>query len=182
MNGERYTDLICRELTRLKKMADGSISQVSDEQFFTALSADDNSIAIIVKHVAGNMRSRWRDFLTSDGEKPDRNRNSEFLLGPDDVKSSLLEGWEAGWGILFEAIESLGDGDLDRQVTIRGEPLTVLQAINRQLTHYAAHVGQVVLLAKHYAAGDWKTLSIPKGRSESFNEDPENYLGGPKPR
>ncbi len=118
-----------------------------------------------MKHVSGNMRSRWTAFLTADGEKPDRNRDSEFVLEPGDTKATILGRWEAGWRLVFEAITPLTTADLGRRVTIRGEPHTVLEAINRQLTHYASHVGQIVLLAKHFAGPAWQSLSIPRGKS-----------------
>ena len=140
------------------------MAQVADPQFFALLDPDANSIALIVKHVSGNMRSRWTDFLTTDGEKPDRDRDSEFERDTADTRQAIMARWDAGWELLFATIMSLAPGDLGRSVTIRGEPHTVVQAINRQLSHYSAHVGQIVLLAKHYAGPSWKTLSIPKRR------------------
>lgn len=151
------------QLRKLKAQADKAMAQVDDEQFFALLDPDANSIALIVKHVAGNMRSRWTDFLTTDGEKPDRDRDSEFEIGRNDTRSAILARWE-GWGCLFGAMASLGPDDLTKTVTIRGEAHTVLEAINRQMSHYAAHVGQIVLLAKHFAGPRWRTLSIPKLR------------------
>jgi hypothetical protein len=138
------------------------MAQVEDPQFFALLDSDANSIALIVKHVAGNMRSRWTDFLTTDGEKLDRNRDSEFEHDTADSRQAIMARWDAGWEILFTTLTSLGPADLSRSVTIRDEPHTVVQAINRQLSHYSVHVGQIVLLAKHYAGPNWKTLSIPK--------------------
>ncbi len=152
-----------------KKLAERAIEQVSDEEFFAAIDAEANSIAVLVKHIAGNARSRWRDFLTTDGEKADRDRDTEFeLIG--DKRESLMQYWETGWQTLFDAIEPLTPDDFTRRVTIRGEPHTVIEAINRQLTHYAYHVGQIVLLAKHFRSAEWTSLSIPKNRSGQFND------------
>jgi hypothetical protein len=173
---ETYFQLVVREFTRLKSLADGAISQVSDEQFFACPAAGDNSIAVVVKHVAGNMLSRWTDFLTSDGEKPDRDRDAEFRLLAGDNRERLLRIWERGWATLFAAVEPLRDSDMQRTVTIRGENLTVLQAVNRQLTHYAYHVGQIVYVAKHYCGPTWRTLSIPPGHSAEFNRRPARYV------
>jgi hypothetical protein len=152
-----------------KKLAEGAMDQVSDEQLFTALDEEMNSIAIIVKHMAGNMRSRWTDFLTSDGEKPDRHRDNEFVAPPA-TRPDLMQLWNEGWAIVFRALEPLSDSDLTREVTIRGEPHSVMQAVNRQIAHYAYHSGQVVFLAKHFKAGDWKSLSVPRNRSAQFNQ------------
>jgi len=151
-----------------KRLAEGAIAQVSDEQLFTALDPESNSIAIIVKHMAGNMRSRWTDFLTTDGEKPDRNRDSEFEAAPQS-RGDVLRIWEEGWQKVFAALEPLTEADLTRKVTIRGEPHSVTQAINRQIAHYASHVGQLILLAKHFQSANWKTLSVPRNRSADFN-------------
>jgi hypothetical protein len=144
------------------------MEQVTDEQLFTSLDAEANSIAIIVKHVTGNMRSRWTDFLTTDGEKPDRNRDSEFV-DPPATRQALLADWEDGWARVFSALEPLTEADLGRTVTIRGEAHSVMQAINRQLAHYPHHVGQIVLLAKHFASDHWQSLSVPRNRSAEFN-------------
>src|SRR5436309_15862827 len=151
-----------------KKLAEGAMDQVSDEQLFTALDEEMNSIAIIVKHMAGNMRSRWTDFLTSDGEKPDRNRDSEFVAPPT-TRPDLMRLWNECWDIVFRALEPLSDSDLTRAVTIRGEPHSVMQAINRQVAHYAYHCGQIVFLAKHFQNKQWKSLSVPRGKSAEFN-------------
>lgn len=151
-----------------KKLAERAMEQTSDEQLFTAIDAESNSIAIIVKHIAGNMRSRWTDFLESDGEKPNRMRDSEFE-SPPETREALLELWEKGWALLFGALEPLSDEDLKRTVVIRGEPHSVMQAINRQMAHYANHVGQIVFLAKHLASDKWQSLSIPRHRSSDFN-------------
>jgi hypothetical protein len=151
-----------------KKLCDGAMEQLSDEQLFTALDEEMNSIAIIVKHMAGNMRSRWTDFLTSDGEKPDRNRDIEFVAPPN-TRAELMRVWNDGWERVFQALEPLSDADLEREVFIRSEPHSVMQAINRQIAHYAYHCGQIVFLAKHLKGRDWKTLSVPRNRSAEFN-------------
>lgn len=173
---ETYSETLVRELRRLKELADRALDQADDEAFFATLAEGDNSIAILVKHMAGNMRSRWTDFITSDGEKPDRDRDGEFVIEPGDSRETLLERWELGWDLLFEAISPLTAADLARTVTIRGEPFTVTQALHRQLSHYAAHVGQIVLLAKHHAGERWATLSIARGRSRELDEKRSKYL------
>ena len=162
MIAQHYLDESVFQLRKLKGQADKAMAQIDDAQFFTRLDADSNSIAIIVKHVAGNMRSRWTDFLASDGEKPDRDRDSEFEREHGDTRDAVLARWEAGWEVLFSTLTTLQPNDLGKTVAIRGEPHTVVQAINRQLSHYASHVGQIVLLAKHFAGPGWQTLSIPK--------------------
>lgn len=151
-----------------KKLAEGAMDQLSDEELFTALDDEMNSIAIIIKHMTGNMRSRWTDFLTTDGEKPDRNRDSEFVAPPK-TRAELLKLWNAGWQIVFDALEPLSDADLERKVTIRGEPHSVMQAINRQIAHYSYHVGQIVFLAKHFKSAEWKSLTVPRNKSAEFN-------------
>ena len=151
-----------------KKLGERAIAQVSDDQLTLTLDDEANSIATIVKHMAGNMRSRWTDFLTTDGEKPDRHRDSEFEEPPA-TRSALLQTWESGWGCLFSALEPLIDADLTRTITIRGEAHSVMQAINRQLAHYPHHVGQIILLAKHFAHDRWQSLSVPRRGSAEFN-------------
>jgi hypothetical protein len=151
-----------------KKLADRAMAQVTDEQLFLQIDEEANSIAIVVKHMAGNMRSRWTDFLASDGEKPSRNRDSEFA-DPPATREALLVFWEEGWSRLFSALEPLTDADLNRTITIRGEAHSVMQAVNRQLAHYPYHVGQIVLLSRHFANEKWESLSIPKNRSAEFN-------------
>jgi uncharacterized protein DUF1572 len=178
MPTETYTQLVLREFKRLKKLADDSCAQVSREEFFAEPGPGDNSLAVILKHVGGNLLSRWTDFLTSDGEKPGRDREIEFSILETDTQESLKAQWEAGWSALFAAIEPLTDADLTRTVTIRKEPLSVLQAINRQLSHYAYHVGQIVYVAKHFAGPKWKSLSIPRGGSVKFNQNPAKYVPG----
>jgi hypothetical protein len=151
-----------------KKLAERAMAQCPDAALFTNLDAESNSIAIIVKHIHGNMRSRWTDFLTSDGEKPDRNRDTEFEAPPT-TREELMETWERGWKLLFGALEPLGDADLTRTITIRTEPHSVMQAINRQVAHYSYHVGQIVCVARHFAGERWQTLTIPKKKSGEFN-------------
>jgi hypothetical protein len=163
-----YLDDALGEFRKLKRFADKAVAQIADEDWFRQLDPESNSIAIVMKHIAGNMRSRWTDFLTTDGEKPDRDRDSEFELRDADTKEAILARWEAGWRHLFDALAPLTEDDLQRTVTIRGESHTVLQTINRQLTHYASHVGQIVFLAKHFAGDRWRTLSIPRGKSREF--------------
>lgn len=164
-----YLDDTLLQLRKLKGQAEKAIAQVDDQQLFALLDPEANSIAIIMKHVAGNMRSRWTDFLTSDGEKPDRNRDDEFVVSSNAGRAQILDAWEDGWKRAIDAIASLKPDDLGKTVRIRGEAHTVVEAINRQVTHYAAHVGQVVLLAKHHAGVNWKTLSIPRGKSRNFD-------------
>src|SRR5579872_6345006 len=151
-----------------KKLAERAMTQVTDEQLFAELDPEANSIAIVVKHMAGNMRSRWRDFLTTDGEKPDRQRDAEFI-DPPATRERLMQLWEEGWRHVFGALEPLSDADLERTVTIRDEAHSVMQAINRQLAHYPHHVSQIVMLAKHLAHDHWQSLSIPRNRSGEFN-------------
>jgi len=153
-----------------KKGAERAMAQCSDETLFTTIDSESNSIAIIVKHMAGNMRSRWMDFMTTDGEKADRNRDTEFE-DPPKTRTELMELWERGWKYVFDALEPLTDADLTRTVTIRTEPHSVMQAINRQMAHYANHIGQIVFLAKHLTAkatGKWDSLSVPRGKSKQF--------------
>jgi hypothetical protein len=151
-----------------KKLADGAMAQVSDAQLYVSPDPESNSIAVIVKHLAGNMCSRWSDFLTSDGEKPWRNRDCEFEAPPE-TREALLTMWEEGWATLFSALAPLTESDLSRTVTIRGEAHSVMQAINRQMAHYPYHCGQIVFLAKHLQHENWKSLSVPRGQSQQFN-------------
>jgi Protein of unknown function (DUF1572) len=163
-----YLDETRRQFRGHKRMAEGAMSQLSDEEFFVTLDPESNSVAILVKHLAGNMRSRFSDFLTSDGEKPDRFRDREFELGAGTARTDVMKWWEEGWNCVFSAIESLKPEDVMRTVTVRSQPHTVMQAINRQIAHYAQHIGQIVFLAKHLRSKEWKTLSIPRGKSEDF--------------
>ena len=159
---------IVGQFRQIKSQVDRAIAQVSDQQVFEQIDPESNSIATILKHVSGNLRSRWTDFLRSDGEKADRNRDAEFIVEGQDSRASLLERWEASWHSVFESLETLTPADLDKSVTIRGEPHSVVQAINRSLTHTASHAGQIVFLAKHLAGANWQTLSVPKGKSAEF--------------
>ena len=167
---QHYLDDSLFQLRKLKTQADKAMAQADESQFFALIDADANSIAVIVKHVTGNMRSRWTDFLASDGEKPGRHRDGEFELDGADTREALLARWEGAWELLFQTIGALKPDDLGRTVTIRNEPHTVVQAINRQVSHYSAHVGQIVLLAKHFAGPRWQTLSIPKNRNRRAGE------------
>ncbi len=152
-----------------KKLGDGAIAQLSDQQLFAVLDPEMNSVAIIVKHMNGNMRSRWQGFPDADGESPSRNRDGEFV-DPPASRTELMAHWEDGWRFVFNALEPLSDADLSRRVTIRGEGHSVTQAIHRQLAHYAYHVGQIVFLAKHLQSAAWNSLSVPRNRSTEFNK------------
>jgi Protein of unknown function (DUF1572) len=164
-----YLDEAHRQMRGHKRLAEGAMAQLKDDELFITLDPEANSIAVIVKHMAGNMRSRFTDFLTSDGEKPDRRRDQEFELNPaTTTRADLTKWWEEGWARVFATIEGLKPDDVMRKVPIRGEPHTVMQAINRQIAHYAQHTGQIVFMAKHIRGGKWKTLSIPRGKSEDF--------------
>jgi hypothetical protein len=170
--GAHYIENALEEFRGMKALADKSAAQVSDEEFFRAIDPESNSIAVIMKHMSGNMRSRWTDFLDSDGEKPDRHRDTEFELETED-RRAIEERWEAGWRLVFDAIEPLKTEDLMRKVTIRREPHTIVEAVNRQLAHYGEHVGQIIFLAKHLKSSSWKTLSVPRGQSAAFNKKME---------
>jgi hypothetical protein len=156
------------ELQKIKKLADKSIEQLSEQQLHLTIDPEANSVAVLMRHMAGNMRSRWVNFLTSDGEKPDRMRDREFE-DPRQSRADLMSEWEHGWQCVFEALTPLTDADLQRTVMIRGEAHTVYKAISRQVSHYAGHAYQILLLAKHFQGANWKTLSIPRGQSEEFN-------------
>ena len=166
---QNYFDDALKSFRAYKKLAEKAIAQLSDEEFFVTLDEESNSVAVIMKHMAGNMFSRWTDFLTSDGEKPNRNRDMEFVIEPQTTKDQVIDYWERGWECVFEALEPLRPEDFDKKVMIRGEEHTIVQAINRQMTHYAYHVGQIVFLAKHFRSAEWKSLSIPRNRSAEFN-------------
>jgi len=153
-----------------KILGERAMTQCSDAMLFETLDAESNSIAIVVKHMVGNMRSRWTDFLTTDGEKPDRNRDSEFEA-PVATRAELIGQWNAGWKWVFDALEPLTDADLTKTVYIRGEAHSVMQAINRQIAHYSYHVGQIVFLAKHFGCDNWKSLTVPRKQSAAFNAD-----------
>jgi uncharacterized damage-inducible protein DinB len=167
---QHYLETILATFKKQKTLAEKAFAQLHPDQFHTTLDAESNSLAVIIKHVSGNMRSRWKDFLTSDGEKADRDRDSEFTTGRE-TKEELLELWEAGWHEVFNALESLTANDLLTTITIRSQPHTVLQAIERQIDHYAYHVGQIVFLAKHLRSDEWQTLSVARGKSAVFNKE-----------
>ena len=154
---------------KYKQLGEDAIAQLGDEEFFALIDAEANSVALLVKHLSGNMHSRWSNFLTADGEKPDRDRDREFVIEPETTREEVMHWWNDGWDYVFAAIEPLKPEDLKRTVLIRNEPHSVVKAINRQLTHYAYHVGQIVLLAKHFKSETWKSLSIARGQSEIFN-------------
>ncbi|HWI18975.1 MAG TPA: DUF1572 family protein [Vicinamibacterales bacterium] len=160
--------VVIEEFQKIKKLADKSIEQLTDDQLHETIDPDANSIAVLMRHMSGNMRSRWTDFLTSDGEKPDRRRDGEFE-DPRQSRAELLAEWEEGWQCVFDALKPLSDGDLQRTVRIRNEPHSVYKAISRQVAHYAGHAYQILFLAKHMLGPNWKTLSIPRGQSEEFN-------------
>ncbi len=162
---------VAAEFRGTKNLAERAIAQVSDDEFFQTIDPESNNIAVIMKYVAGNLRSRWTDFLTSDGEKPDRMRDTEFEIYDADDRAYITEYWEKGWNILFDVISNLTPDDLMRSITIRSEPHTVVQAIDRQLTHYSYHAGQIVQLAKHLRGAEWQTLSIARGKSDMYNAE-----------
>ncbi|MBP6822061.1 MAG: DUF1572 family protein [Acidobacteria bacterium] len=167
---KHYLENSITEFRSIKKLAERALHQLNEKEFFVAIDAESNSIAILIKHLAGNMRSRWVDFLTSDGEKPDRNRDQEFVLDEATTRQQVMEWWEQGWQYVFDALVPLQPEDVMRTVVIRHEPHTVVQAISRQTAHYATHVGQIVFLAKHLKGSDWKTPSVPRGKSEEFRQ------------
>lgn len=165
---QHYLDEARRQFRGHKRMGENAMAQLRDEDFVVTIDPEANSVAVLVKHLAGNMRSRFTDFLTSDGEKPDRFRDREFEITSATTRTDVMKWWEDGWAIVLNTIESLKPEDVMRTVTVRGEPHTVLQAINRQIAHYAQHTGQIVFLAKHLRGKEWKTLSIPRGKSEEY--------------
>jgi hypothetical protein len=163
-----YLEEIKRQMRGHKRMAEAAITQLDDDELFTILDPESNSVAHLIKHIAGNGRSRFTDFLTTDGEKPDRFRDQEFEVSATTTREEVMRWWEEGWSIVFSTLDSLTPEDVSRTVKIRGEPHTVVQALNRALGHYAQHIGQIVFLAKHLRSKEWKTLSIPRGKSEEF--------------
>jgi Protein of unknown function (DUF1572) len=164
-----YADEARRSFRGYKRMADGTFAQLSDEQFFHVPDPESNSVAMLVKHISGNMRSRWTDFLTTDGEKPDRDRDQEFVITAADTRQELIRRWEESFTTVFGTLQRLTPEDFDKTVYIRGEPHTILQAINRSLNHVAGHISQIVFLGKLLRGADWKTLSIPRGKSAEYN-------------
>jgi Protein of unknown function (DUF1572) len=163
-----YLEEMKRQFRGHKRMGEAAMAQLEDNDFFVALDPESNSVATLVKHIAGNARSRFTDFLTSDGEKPDRFRDQEFAVSEKTTREEVLRWWEQAWERVFSALDSLTPEDVQRTVTIRSEPHTVMQALNRSLAHYAQHIGQIVFLAKHLRSEQWRTLSIPRGKSEDY--------------
>ena len=166
---QNYLDDSRKAMRAYKKLAEKAIAQLKDEEFFITLDEEANSVAVVMKHMAGNMLSRWTDFLNSDGEKPNRNRDMEFVIAPQTSKEDVVAYWERGWQSVFDALDPLRVEDCERKVFIRGEEHTIVQAINRQLMHYAYHIGQIVFLAKHFRSAEWTSLSIPRNKSAEFN-------------
>ncbi|HKO95891.1 MAG TPA: DUF1572 family protein [Pyrinomonadaceae bacterium] len=175
--GTHYLEDAIASLRAYKKQADKAIAQLKEGEIFRTLDEEGNSVAVIMKHMVGNMFSRWTDFLTTDGEKPNRNRDMEFVIEPETTSQQVLDYWERGWKCVFDALDPLTADELLKTVTIRGEAHTVMQAINRQLTHYPNHIGQIIFLVKHFRASEWETLSIPRNKSAEFNK----YLQEQKP-
>jgi len=174
-----YLDEMKRQFRGHKRMGEAAMAQLQDNDFFISLDPESNSIAALVKHIAGNARSRFTDFLTTDGEKPDRFRDQEFEVSAKTTREEVLSWWEQTWFHVFSALDSLKPEDMQRTVTIRQEPHTVMQALNRALAHYAQHIGQIVFLAKHLRSRDWKTLSIPRGKSEDYKAaSPQTHTRG----
>lgn len=163
-----YLEDALRNFRSYKKLAEEALAQTTEQDIFRLIDPEANSIAMLIKHMAGNMRSRWTNFLTTDGEKPDRHRDREFEIDPGTPRAEVMKWWEDGWKCVFDAITPLQPADVSRKVFIAGREHTVMQAINRQLLHYAGHVNQIVLLAKHFRGAEWKSLSIPKGQSETY--------------
>jgi hypothetical protein len=166
--GRLYLEDVIVQFRTLKKLAECALARIGDQQLAAVLDAENNSAAVLVQHIAGNLRSRWTDFLTTDGEKPDRDRDAEFETPAVVDRAALMAAWEEGWGRLFATLSALTIPDLLKTVYVRAEPHSVPQAIHRQMTHQAYHVGQLVTLAKHYAA-DWQALTVPRGKSREFN-------------
>ncbi len=176
--GKAYLDEVRRGLRGYKRLAEAAIAQLSQEELFRQIDPEANSVAVLMKHISGNMRSRFTDFLTSDGEKPGRHRDQEFIQ-ENLTREDLMRTWETEWQRLFTTLESLQPEDVGRTITIRGEEHTVLQALNRALLHYTQHIGQIVFLAKHIRGAEWKSLSIPRGKSEEYKtSSPGKYSKG----
>lgn len=163
-----YLEEIKRQLRGHKRMAESAMAQLDDQEFFATIDPESNSVAVIAKQIAGNARSRFTDFLTTDGEKPDRFRDREFEMDGQTAREEVMSWWEEGWNTIFATLDGLRPEDLSRTIMIRREPHTVMQALNRALAHYAQHIGQIVFLAKHLRSSQWKTLSIPRGKSEDY--------------
>ncbi len=166
---ENYLTDAIATFRNYKNLAEKAIAQVSDEEFFRLIDAESNSMAVIVKHIAGNLKSRFLDFLTTDGEKDFRNRDTEFVM-QNDTREGLMQLWNEGWQTLFDNLEPLIAKDFDKKITIRQQKHTICEAINRQIAHYAYHIGQITFLAKHFKSSEWQTLSVPKNKSAQFNQ------------
>jgi Protein of unknown function (DUF1572) len=174
-----YLEEIKRQFRGHKRMGEAAMAQLEDMDFFVTIDPESNSVATLVKHIAGNARSRFTDFLTSDGEKPDRFRDQEFEVSAKTTREEVMRWWEQAWSHVFSALDSLQTEDVQRTVTIRQEPHTVMQALNRALAHYAQHIGQIVFLAKHLRSSRWQTLSIPRGKSEDYKTgSPKGFSRG----
>ena len=174
-----YLEEIKRQFRGHQRMGERALAQLEEKDFFVALDPESNSVATLVKHIAGNARSRFTDFLTSDGEKPDRFRDQEFEVSEKTTREEVMRWWEQAWFHVFSALDSLKPADVLRTVTIRQEPHTVMQALNRSLAHYAQHIGQIVFLAKHLRSAQWQTLSIPRGKSEEYKAgSPKGFSRG----
>ncbi len=174
-----YLEEVRRQLRGHKRMGEAAMAQLEDKDFFVALDPESNSVAALVKHIAGNARSRFTDFLTSDGEKPDRFRDQEFEVSAKTTREDVMRWWTEAWFHVFSTLDSLRPEDVQRNVTIRQEPHTVMQALNRALAHYAQHIGQLVFLAKHLRSSEWRTLSIPRGKSEDYKSaSPKTHARG----
>ena len=173
---QHYLDDALQTFRDYKKLAERAFEQISNDDFFKTIDDESNSIAVNMKHMAGNMLSRWTDFLTTDGEKPERDRDIEFVMLPGTTKADVIAYWDQGWKCVFDAVEPLTPEDLMRTVRIRSQDHTVVQAINRQLAHYAYHVGQIVYLAKHFKSSEWQSLSVPRNRSAEFNAHLEQKM------
>jgi hypothetical protein len=177
--GSHYLEEMKRQFRGHKRMGEAAMAQLRDDDFFVMLDRESNSVAALVKHIAGNARSRFTDFLSSDGEKPDRFRDQEFEVPAKTTREDVMRWWEQTWFHVFSALDSLKPEDVQRTVTIRQEPHTVMQALNRALAHYAQHIGQIVFLAKHLRSGQWQTLSIPRGKSEDYKTaSPKTHARG----
>ncbi len=166
---ENFRDNVLETFRGYKRLAEEALNQVSDDEFFHQLDDESNSIAVLVKHIAGNQESRFTDFLTTDGEKSDRRRDSEFIID-NESRKYLMNRWEDGWLKVLCAVENLKTSDFKQSVFVRGEQHSIPEALNRQLTHYAYHIGQIIFLAKHYRSADWETLSVPRNKSVEFND------------
>ena len=164
-----YIDDMTERYRDVKRLCERALEQIDHDDFYARIDPESTTIAEIVKHIGGNLRSRFTDFLTTDGEKPDRHRDREFEITDRDSVASLMEQWETGWGRLFDSLETLKPEDLDRRVLIRAEPHSIAKALSRSLSHISSHAGQIVYLARHLKSGEFQTLSIPRGGTEEFN-------------